>query len=245
MSTPFDHNSTIVPSSISSDQVAFPYREAVGSLNFLATVTRPDIAFAVGVAGRHMQNPNHLDVRVVKRIMRYVKGTLDYALRYKFKKEVVLVGYCDADYAGDTETRRSTSGLLMLVAGGLVTWASRRQRVVAQSTTEAEYVASAEACKETVWQKRLIEELVGQIPMPMLLVDNQSALKLIENPVLHHGTKHIDIRYHYIRNEVANKTLCVGYVPTAQQLADVLTKGLAKAAHESAMEALGLRKVEM
>lgn len=239
VSTPADCNRTNVCSCNSSDWVRFPYREAVGCLNFLATVTRPDIAFAVGVAGRFLQNPGPSEVKLVKRILRYVKGTLGYSLRY-VSGEMKMVAYSDADYAGDTETRRSTSGTVVMLAGGPVAWISRRQRIVALSTTEAEYIAGAESSRECVWQRRLIEDMVGEIETPVLWLDNQSALKLIRNPVVHHATKHIDVRYHYIREVVMSEEISVDYVGTEEQKADVLTKALPAPSHRRMVEMLGM-----
>lgn len=243
VSTPIDPNSLLC-SDNSSEPVSFPYRQAVGCLNFLATVTRPDVAFAVGVAGRHLQHPGPADVRMVKRILRYVRGTQEYALQYQKGRAVDLLGYSDADFAGDPVTRKSTTGLVMLVAGGLVAWASRLQSVVAQSTTEAEYVASAEASKELVWQKRLLVELVDQLELPTLMVDNQGAIQLAEKDIQHRGTKHIEVRYHYIRHEVEKGTFRLEYVASKDQLADVLTKALTKASHEDAVTALKMARRE-
>ena len=149
VSTPLDRSQSVCSSNSSERAEQFPYREAVGCLNFLAVVTRPDIAYAVGVAGRSLQHPGPADVRLVKRILRYLKGTMDYELRYKAGGDVTLVGYSDADYAGDPMTRKSTSGALFQLAGGAVHWTSRRQRIVALSTAEAEYISPSRSFRSS------------------------------------------------------------------------------------------------
>ena len=230
VATPMDSNRTNVRKMDENEKVTFPYREAVGSLNFLAIVTRPDLAFAVGMAGRQMHNPSQADVTMVKRIFRYLKKTCSYKLRYK-KEELSLSAYSDADFAGDPITRRSTSGAVLLLAGGPIAWMSKRQKTVAHSTAEAEYVAASEACREVIWQRRLIEDLVGKIPIPKLNIDNQSAIAMIHNPVLHQSTKHIDVKYHYIREVFDAKLLDPQYVRSAEQLADIFTKALTAGKH--------------
>lgn len=227
VSTPFNPNRSLVSSSSHSSAVpvTFPYRQAVGSLNYLAVATRPDIAYAVGVAARFLANPDAAAVNLVKDIIRYVKGTVAYELRFE-EGEITLDGYCDADYAGCPRTRRSTSGQIFMVAGGSVSWRSKRQPTVAQSTAEAEYVAAAEACKELVWLKRLLKEMAGMASTPVLWIDNKSAVFMTNNPGLHQFAKHIEIRYHYIREMVARKRLITEHVKSDEQLADALTKPL-------------------
>lgn len=229
VSTPIDINRTNVCSS-SSSHVAFPYQEAVGCLNYLAVVSRPDIAYAVSVAGRNLQNPGPADVKAVKRILRYVKGTSGYSLRYGGAMK--MFGYCDADYAGCIETGRSTSGSIFLVGSGAVSWISRRQKTTAQSTAEAEYMSAAEAAKEMVWLRGLLEEMIGTIERPTMWVDNQSAIKIINNPTITQHSKHIRVRYHYIREVVEEGIFKTEYINTKEQLADVLTKPLSRQGQE-------------
>lgn len=208
--------------------IKFPYRAAVGSLLYLAVVSRPDLSFAVGMASRHMENPTREDVCAVKRVLRYLKGTSNLRIQFSSGAALQLVGYCDADYAGDKESRRSTSGCVFMVGGAAISWRSERQSVVATSTTEAEYIAAAEAVKEMIWLKRFLEEMTGSCIKPLLRMDNQSAMKLIDNPVMHRRTKHIDVRYHFVRDEKQKKTFSLEFVRTNEQLADFLTKGLSK-----------------
>lgn len=140
------------------EMVNFPYREAVGSLIYLATATRPDISFAVGVVSRYLDAPTQAHVCAVKRIFRYLKGTTRMGIVYKKQHVLKLVCYSDADYASDTQTRRSTTGYVFLLGSGPVSWSSQRQRCVSLSTTESEYVAASQAVKEMIWLHKLLLE---------------------------------------------------------------------------------------
>lgn len=238
VSTPSDYNHGNC--SISDTRTnAFPYREAVGCMNFLAVVTRPDIAFSVSVVGRAMENPGQEDVNAVKRILKYLKGTLDFKLIFR-RGVVNLHGYSDADYAGCRATRRSTTGAVFLVAGSAVSWISRRQRTVAQSTAEAEYIAAAEAAKELIWLRRMLMEVDGLDETPMLHIDNQSCIRMSVNPAMHNYTKHIQVRYHYLREVVDQGLIKPEYIGTKEQLADIFTKALAKDAHEKFCKCISL-----
>jgi hypothetical protein len=203
------------------------YRSVIGSLRYLVN-TRPDIAAAVGVANRFIENPTASHWALIKQICRYVQGTLSYGCRYKRGKgEPVLLGYSDSDHAGDLDDRKSTSGVVFFLGSNTVTWSSQKQKVVAQSSCEAEYIAAGAAACQGVWLSRLLGELTGQAPSKFqLLVDNQSALALVKNPVHHDHTKHIDIKYHYIRSCYEDGMLDVDHVRTEEQLADILTKAL-------------------
>lgn len=228
VSTPSNNN---CPNSVLSlRSTSFPYREAVGSLMYLAVMTRPDLAFAVGVASRHLENPTEEDIQRIKTILKYLKGTTGLRLVFPANSSgnVRLSAYCDSDYAGDVDTRRSTSGYACLLGRACVSWRSERQRVVATSTTEAEYIAAAEAVKELVWLERLRQELIHDNLVPLLLMDNQGAIRLVENQVLHRRTKHIDVRYHFIREKFNEGCFEIRGVGTKDQAADMLTKGLGK-----------------
>lgn len=210
-----------------SDSV--PYREAVGSLLYLATGTRPDISFAVSVVSQVLDKPTKRHWEMVKRILRYLKGTAELGIVYRNGLDPgVLTAYSDADYAGDTKTRRSTSGFCCKYMGGPVSWSSRRQKSVALSTTEAEYIAASEAAKDVVWLTRLFNEISTLTAVPVLLIDNMSAVKLVQNPVFHRKSKHIDVRYHFVREKHEEGRLMVSHICGEDQLADVLTKPLAK-----------------
>lgn len=211
----------------------FPYREVVGSLMFLAVATRPDISFAVGNVSRHMEKPAMAHVNAVKRILKYVKATMDMGIRYEANVDLSLCGYSDADYAGDIETRRSTSGYVFLFGNGIISWGSERQKSVALSTTESEYMAAASAVKELVWLQRFLSELLPtNLNKPMFYMDNQSAIRLVKNPEFHKRTKHIDVRYHFIREKYDEDIFDLRYVATNDQIADIMTKALPKNKHQ-------------
>lgn len=205
----------------------FPYRQAVGALMFLMCGTRPDIAYAVSVASRNLENPTERDVARVKRILRYLRGTSDHRLVYKYNQgKGVLFCYSDADHGGDLSTGRSTSGVLCLYSGASISWMSQRQVSVAISTTEAEIVAASEAAREIIWIKRLLTELGQLKETPALQVDNEAAIRLAQNPEFHRRTKHIRIRHFFVRELVTSGQIDISKVDTQKQLADVLTKPL-------------------
>ena len=157
-------------------------------------------------------------------------------------KESSLVGYYDADYAGDLETRRSTTGYAFSFANGLVAWSSQRQKIVTLSTTESEYVAAAAAARENIWLRNLLGNLGAQCDTATALhIDNQSAIRLAKNPEFHKRTKHIDVRYHYIREKVASREIEVKYIRTDCQKADIFTKAVPKERFCSLRDMLGLQ----
>jgi hypothetical protein len=209
------------------DEVNFPYREAVGMLIYLSTVSRPDISFAIGVLSRFVNNFDSTHCKAVKKVIRYLISTKELGIQYSYNGDDELLGYCDADYDGDLDTRRSTTGYIFIMNGGPVTWNSQRQRSVALSTTEAEYMAACSATKEVVWLKQLLFDIKEEVNDPVnLFIDNQSAIKLICNPVYHKRTKHIDIQYHFIREKYEDGYIKPIYISSENQLADILTKPL-------------------
>jgi hypothetical protein len=209
------------------------YRELVGSLLYLAVCTRLDIAVAVMQLTRHMSAPADGDWVAGKRVLRYLKGTKARGLTYRHCADgLVLVGYADASYATCVQTRRSVSGYVFLLAGAAVSWRSKLQPVVALSTTEAEYIALCSAGQEAVPLRRLLEFLL--VPpggATIIYEDNMGALHLSANPVLHQRSKHVDVRYHYIRELLARQLVDVVKVHTTEQLADGLTKALPAPQH--------------
>ena len=202
------------------------YRSIVGSLRYLVN-SRPDLAFSVGYVSRFMENPTTEHMAAVKRVLRYISGTLHYGCQYKRKREAQLMGYSDSDHAGDIDTRKSTSGVLFFLGNNLITWQSQKQKVVALSTCEAEYMAATTAACQGVWLARLLAELKGKESSAISLkIDNQSAFQLSKNPVFYDRSKHIDVRYHYIRECIEEDRVKVESIGTAEQLADILTKAL-------------------
>ncbi len=170
-----------------------------------------------------------------KRVLRYLRGTTDHGIlldptsRSPAGSPLQLIGYCDAIYGSDLDTRRSVTGYTFLLSGCCVTWFASRQASVSLSTTEAEYVALSDGCKESVWLRRLLSEIGHPQQQPTrLMEDNQACISIAENPRDHSCTKHIDIKFHHIRERIANGEVSLEYVPTADQLADIFTKGLPK-----------------
>ena len=205
-----------------------PYNNLTGSLLYLASHTRPDIAHLAGTLARHTANPGKQHWEAAKRCLRYLRNNPKPSLRY-FNEPTKLGGYADADWAGDTDTRKSTTGFMFSLNenSSPISWRSKRQPTVAQSTAEAEYVAATEAANEAIWLRRLLKDLGEPQQGPtIILEDNQSCIAMSENPVFHYRTKHIDIRYHVIRDYVEKELVLLVHIPTKQQLADILTKSL-------------------
>ena len=204
----------------------FPYRQAVGSLIYLMTGTRPDLSWTVSKLSQYLAKPGPQHVSALKRLLRYIKGTTHYALTFT-PTDGILTGYADADWAGDTDDRRSTTGYVFTIghAGAPISWKTRKQPTVALSTTEAEYMAISDATKEMIYLRSFCTSLGFQQPSENeLYSDNLSALALTKGGVVQHcRTKHIDVRYHFIREQT---NICFVHVPSSSNLADCMTKPL-------------------
>jgi len=204
-----------------------PYREAVGSLMYLATGTRPDIAYAVSIVSQSLIEPSVKDWGTVKRIFRYLQGTLDHGILFRANGQTdQLTVYTDADFMGDKTTGRSRSGMNSTFASGAMSWLSQLQSCVALSTTEAELMAATEGAKEAIWLKKLFKDLRGFERKPLLLVDNNSAVKLAKNPEFHKRTKHIAVKHFFVRERVIEGAIAIEHVDGEDQVADVFTKPL-------------------
>ncbi|WKA07065.1 hypothetical protein VitviT2T_024932 [Vitis vinifera] len=201
------------------------YASAVGSLMYVMVCTRPDIAYAIGVVIRFLSNPGRHHWEAVKWIMRYLRGTSKLKLTFGGGKPI-LVGYTDSDMAGDVDNRRSTLGYLMTFSGGTVSWQSRQQKCVALSTTEAEYIAAAEACNELLWMKCFMQELGFKQQRYVVYCDNQSAIHLSKNSTYHARSKHIDVRYHWMRDALNDNLFEIEKIHTDNNGSDMLTKTL-------------------
>ena len=230
---PADPNSRLTSQMCPTDEGAMeamtkvPYREAVGCLMYIMVLSRPDIAFAVSQVAQHCQNPGLPHWKGVQRIFSYLHGTSDYGLCFNGNDHDELIGYTDADYAGDLDTRKSTSGYAFIYQGGAVSWASRRQRCTSLSTTESEFVAACEAAKEAVWIQRLLSEIKNcEAKTVPIRCDNQISISLIRNPEHHQKTKHIEVKYFFVRDQQKAGRIDVTYIGTEDQLADMLTKPL-------------------
>jgi hypothetical protein len=203
------------------------YRSIVGSLRYLVH-TRPDIAFAVGYVSRFMEAPTTEHWSTIKHLLRYIARTKTHKCVYRHGKGTLeLIGYSDADHAGDSDDRKSTSAVVFFLGQSPVSWQSQKQRVVALLSCEAEYIAGATAACQGVWLSHLLIDLLNtKVIAPLLYIDNKSALALTKNPMLHDRSKHIDIRFHYIRDCINNGVIETDFIRTGDQLADLLMKPL-------------------
>jgi hypothetical protein len=224
--TPIDVNLTLSKDlGEQKPEVLDKYQELVGCLLYLTGCTRPDIAQSVGVLSRFMSAPTDAHMSAAKQVIRYLAGTTSLGLKFS-QGENKLLGYCDADYAGDVDKRKSTSGQVFLLNGTAISWASKLQPTIAMSTCEAEFVAAATAAKEALWLKTLLADFTGKVRPVQLLVDNQGALKLIHHPHAHQRTKHIDIAYRFIQDRVERGEIECSYVETSRMVADCITKAV-------------------
>ncbi len=209
------------------------YQEVIGSLVYASISTRQDISEAVGKLSQHMAKPNKEHWAGAKRVLRYLKGTADLGLVYTKSNNSQLRGYSDSDWAGCTDTRRSTSGYVFMLGNNVISWTSKKQPVVALSTTEAEYIALCFATQEAVWLRRLLESVQQEQNGPTTIVeDNQGTIGMAKNPRDSSRTKHIDIRYHFNREAVEKNITQIEYCETGDMVADTFTKPLPKPAFE-------------
>jgi hypothetical protein len=204
------------------------YRQVVGALQY-CTLTRPDISYVVNQLCQQMHSPSSSHWSAAKRVLRYLKHTPDHGLLYT-KGQLHLQAFCDSDWAGCPDDRRSTSGYGIFLGNYLVSWSAKKQAVVSRSSTEAEYRSMALTTAELFWLRMLFQELrISLAVAPVLWCDNVSALALASNPVFHARTKHIEVDYHFIREKVLNRDILIKFISTGDQLADVFTKGLSSA----------------
>jgi histone deacetylase 1/2 len=209
-----------------SDDDATNYRSIVGGLQYL-THTRPDLSFAINRVCQFLHAPTEGHWSAVKRILRFIRGTLDHGLILRPSKSSSISVFSDADWAGDVGDRRSTGGHALFHGGNLIAWSARKQATVSRSSTESEYKAVANATAELIWVEALLNELgVRQDSPPVLWCDNIGATYLSSNPVFHARTKHIEVDFHFVRERVAQKRLHVRFVSSKDQLADIFTKPL-------------------
>lgn len=218
----------------------FPFRELIGCLMYLAIGTRPDIAYAVN----HLSQFNNFNGKdhwmAAKRILRYMRGSTKLGLRYE-KSSKLIEGFVDSDWAGCPVDRRSYTGFVFIMAKGAVTWEARKQRTVAQSSTEAEYMGLTEAAKEAAYLLRFLAEIgMGNQNTVPIYNDNQGAQKLATNPIFHSRSKHIEIRHHYVRQALKEGKISISYVPTNDMMADVFTKGISAPKHQKCLSKFGM-----
>ena len=202
------------------------FKSLVGSLRYL-TCTRPDILYGVGLVSRYMETPNQTHLNAAKRILRYIKGTLNDGLLYTSSEEFKLVGYSDSDWGRDLDERKSTTGFTFFMGNTAFTWTSKKQAIVTLSSCEAEYVAASSAVCQGIWLRNVLKYLGFQQENPTeVYIDNRSAIALAKNPVYHDRSKHIDTRFHFIREHVKNQEVELVSCRTYDQIADIFTKPL-------------------
>jgi transposase InsO family protein len=220
-----------------------PYRQAIGSLMYLMLATRPDISAAVNKVAQYASSYDNSHWTAIKRILRYVKGTKDQGLTLGGNvSEIRLLGSCDADWAGDLDDRRSTTGYLFTIGTGCISWQTRKQSSVATSSTQAEYQALSMATREAIWLRELLSDLgFPQENQPTIIhQDNQSTISLARNPIQHNRTKHIDIAHHYVRECIENGSISIEYCPTSEMTSDALTKPLAREKFDKCRNKMGV-----
>jgi Reverse transcriptase (RNA-dependent DNA polymerase) len=201
-----------------------PYRSIVGSLMYAMVLTRPDICYAVGVLSRFLDSFSVEHWNAAKRVLAYLNHTADFKLTFKGENHGHLNAFVDASYGDEANGRRSTSGFIVRIGQNTISWSSKKQSTVALSTAEAEYVAAAAAVQEVMSIDILLKELGVEQPGPIkILEDNQACIALSNNPIDHGRTKHVDIKYHFIREQVLLKKVDLVYCPSAENVADLFT----------------------
>lgn len=219
------------------------YQSLIGALLYVSVMTRPDIAIATSILGRKVSRPSYADWTEAKRVLRYLMTTRDLRLNLGASKDY-LKCFVDADWAGDVSDRKSNSGYLVYFGGGLISWAARKQNCVALSSTEAEFIALAEACQELLWLKKLLDDF-GENNEPIkIMEDNQSCIHQLENERVEKRSKHIDTKYAFTKDLKKNKVIDVEYCPTGEQIADMMTKPLSKTKLQTFRDASGLKLIK-
>eukprot|EP00253_Pinus_taeda_P028748 PITA_28748 len=228
LTTPMEQNLKLTSIEGKEFEDATKYRQLVGSLNYLTT-TRPDISFVVRILSKFMQMPCEGHWSATKSILKYLKGTQDFGIKDTQVGDLSLIGYSDSGFDGDKETGVSTSGYIMSLGSGAVSWRSLKKSVPVDSTIEEKYVAPAEATKEIVWLRKILEYLqVKKVQSTPLMIDNTSGINFAKNPKFHDQTKHINTKYHLIRHHVEAKTIHLCHCSTNEKITDIFTKALGR-----------------
>jgi hypothetical protein len=203
------------------------FRKVIGMLLYVATNTRPDISATVGILSQRLSKPRKLDLTESFRVIKYLLKTIDISLILDAKSQTPLRAYTDANWGENRTDRKSTTGYICQVFSSTISWSSRRQSVVATSTTESEFYALAETVKEIKWLKSLLNDFDIFIEQPIPIhIDSQSCMKMVENEKFSNRTKHIDVRYHFVKDELEKQTISLTYEPSETNIADMLTKPL-------------------
>jgi len=219
------------------------YRRIVGSLLYL-TATRPDLMYAASLLSRFMTGPTKIHMGAAKRILRYIQGTLSYGIEYVRDQSVTLIGFCDADCAGSEDDNRSTSGYAFSFGIGVFSWSSMKQNTVILSTAEAEYVSASEATAQSIWLRFVLDDLGEmQAEATPLFCDNMSAISMARNPIFHQRTRHINRKYHFIREALQEGVINIQFCRSEEQLADIFTKAFLKDRFKHQKLKLGVKPV--
>jgi hypothetical protein len=219
-----------------------PYRSILGSVMWGQLATHPDLSFSVSLLARFQANPGIQHWNMLMHVVGYIKNTLDYGLTYSCNSDISPVAFADADYGGCRDTRRSTSGYICMMAGGAVSWSSKRQATVALSTVEAEYVVMSRCAQQIVWMHSWLREVAVNYATPGVIKgDNRGAVALTKNTKDHGKVKHIDIRHHYIRELLQSGEITIEQVPSLDNLADLFTKPLPQDHHHHILVALDVQ----
>jgi len=216
------------------------YRSLIGCLMYLTT-TIPDILYVVSVLSRFMNYAKEPHFKVAKRVLRYVKDTLNYGMKFSQSQDFKLQGYYDSDWAGFLDDMKSTSGYYFSFGSGMFSWCSKKQEIVAQSTVEAEFIATTTAVNQALWLRKMLIDLhLEQDTTTEVMEDNQAAIAISKNPVFHGKTKHFSIKLFFLRDVQRDSAVCLKYCKTEDQLSDIFTKALPRSRFELLREKLGL-----
>ncbi|XP_034680533.1 uncharacterized mitochondrial protein AtMg00810-like [Vitis riparia] len=226
LSTPMEENNKLLPTVGDLLKNPSTYRRLVGQLIYL-TITRPEISYSVHILSQIMQEPRKPHLDVVHHLLRYLKGALGQGLYFPAKGNMLLRGFCNADWARCSITRRSMTGYCIFLGGALISWKTKKQTTVSRSSTESEYRAMASITCELTWLKYLLDDLKVEHSQPAkLFCDSKAVLHIAAKPVYHERTKHIEIDYHVVRERIQSGAIVTTHVPSSCQLADLFTKPL-------------------
>lgn len=244
ISTPFDPNMQLYSNTGRAIE-QLEYARVIGSLMYAMTCTRPDIAYAVGKMSRYTSNPSHIHWNAIHRILKYLKGTINYGIHYNGYPSV-MEGYTDASWNTGSEDHKSTSGWIFTLGGGAISWASKKQTCIADSTMAAEFIALASGSKEAEWLRNLLLEIpVWPKPMPPISVhcDSQATLSQAYNQVYNGKSRHIGLRHSLVRQMLTDGIITIDFVRSSQNLADPFTKGLARNLVIKTSQGMGLKPI--
>ena len=221
------------------------YHSILGKIMYAMTSTRPDIAFAVSTLAKFSSAPTAYHMAMLMKLLRYLKGTINMCLYYPNRdgKEILFNGYTDSNHASPLDDYKSRTGYVFLINKTPITWCSKRQATVAISSTEAEYVSASQSCREAIWLRSLLKDIKHSQEHKATIIyeDNQGAIALSKNPQNHQRTKHINVHYHYIREKSESNEICLEYINTSEQAADIFTKALPKPVFNKLLDILGMK----